>query len=565
MRQRKHFLLRCMLSLFCFVAIMLASCGTDNTKGGTQKASADKQVFASALEGIRDIATLDPALVSDIASINPIDMIFTGLVQLDDKLNVKGQLAQSWSQGSDGVTWTFHLKPNLKFSDGTALTAKDVAYSLDRALQPSVKSGVASSYLLIKDADKLSSGKIPTIIGDSIQTPDADTVIITASTKGVYFLNALTYPTSFVVEKSLIEKYKEKWTEHLNEGGGAGPFVVQNYTPGSQIVFVANHNYYGPQPQLQKVIMAFYTTVDTSYKAYQAGQIDSTDIPAASYAEAKTRTNEFHRVPILALRYYAMNYLVKPFDNIHIRQAFALALNKDLIVHTVLKDLDLATNHIVPEGMPGYNANLTGPDGIKKTSGAATQARMLLKQGMQEEGWTSISQIPQITFTSNASSQATEDEITAVMQMWQNVLGITVRLRIVALNTLGEEISQTRNNANGLQLWRYTWFTDYPDAQDWLTLQFAKDSSQNTVNYGQNHNRDAVQQLLKQADVNRDQHARLQQYYQAEEQVVNDVAWLPMYQLESVSLLKPYVQGVVSNALGLTPPDDWSRIYISNH
>jgi len=552
------------------VAGILAACGTGGAGDGMQKASADKQVFVSALEGIPDIQTFDPALASDLGSINPIDMVFTGLVQVDDKLNVKGQLAQSWSQGSDGFTWTFHLKPNLKFSDGTALTAKDVAYSIDRALQPSLKSPAASAYLLIKDADKLFSGKIQTIIGDSIQTPDEHTVIITASTKGVYFLSAMTYPTSYVVEKSLIEKYKEKWTEHLNEGGGAGPFVVQNYTHGRQIVFVPNHNYYGSQPQLQKVIMPFYTTADSGYKAYQAGQIDSTAIPPANYAEAKTHTSEFHQVALLALRYYAMNYLVKPFDNIHIRQAFALALNKDLIVHAVLKDLDLATNHIVPQGMPGYNANLTGPDAMKKTSGDAARAKQLLEQGMQEEGWSSISQIPPIKFTYNVGSMMTENEVVTVIQMWQSVLGINVRPDPIDVNKLGKEIIQTRDNANGLQLWRYTWFADYPDAQDWLTLQFDKDSSQNTVNYGQNHSRNAVQQvtnqqLMEQADVNGNQNARLQQYYQAEQQVVNDVAWLPMYQVGSVSLLKPYVHGTVSNALGLTPPDDWGRIYITEH
>ncbi len=550
--------------------MILAACGTGDAGSGTQKASADKQVFVSPLENIPDIETFDPARASDISSINAIDMVFTGLVQLDDALNVKGQLAQSWSQGSDGFTWTFHLKPNLKFSDGTALTAKDVAYSLDRALQPSVRSPVASAYLLIKDADKLSSGKIQTIIGDSIQTPDDQTVVITASTKGVYFLSALTYSTSYVVERSLIEKYKEQWTEHLTEGGGSGPFVVQNYTHSRQIVFVPNRNYYGPQPQLQKVIMPFYTTADTGYKAYQTGQIDSTAIPAANYAEAKTRTRELHREVLLALRYYAMNYLVKPFDNIHIRQAFALALNKDLIVHTVLNDLDLPTNHIVPQGMPGYNADLTGPDGMQKTSGDAARAKQLLEQGMQEEGWTSISQIPPIKFTYGVGTKTTENEVVAVTQMWQSVLGINVRLEPIDVNKLGEEIAGTRNSANGLQLWRYTWFADYPDAQDWLTLQFDKDSSQNTVNYGQNHSRNAVQQqanqqLMEQADVNRDQNVRLQQYYQAEQQVVNDVAWLPMYQVGSVYLLKPYVRGTASNALGLTPPDDWSRIYITVH
>ena len=154
--------------------------------------------------------------------------------------------------------------------------------------------------------------------------------------------------------------------------------------------------------------------------------------------------------------------------------------------------------------------------------------------------------------------------------MWQSVLGITVRLDPIDVNKLGEEIAGTRNSANGLQFWRYTWFADYPDAQDWLTLQFDRDSSQNTVNYGQNHSRNAVQQqanqqLMEQADVNRDQNARLQQYYQAEQQGVNDVAWLPMYQVGSVYLLKPYVRGTASNALGLTPPDDWSRIYITEH
>ncbi len=110
--------------------------------------------------------------------------------------------------GSDGLTWTFNLKPNLKFSDGTPLTSADVAYSINRALLPATKSVVGPVYLaLIKDSDKLNAGKIPTIIGDSLLTPDPNTLVIIANKKAAYFLDALAYSTSYVVEKSLIDKY----------------------------------------------------------------------------------------------------------------------------------------------------------------------------------------------------------------------------------------------------------------------------------------------------------------------------------------------------------------------
>src|SRR5205085_11453919 len=102
-------------------------------------------------------------LAGDQASTSAITMTYTGLVQLDDKLQVQPQLAQSWNVSSDGLTWTFHLRHNLRFSDGTPLTSADVAYSINRALQPATKSAVAPIYLsLLKDSDKLLAGFIPT-------------------------------------------------------------------------------------------------------------------------------------------------------------------------------------------------------------------------------------------------------------------------------------------------------------------------------------------------------------------------------------------------------------------
>ncbi|MBA2679815.1 MAG: peptide ABC transporter substrate-binding protein, partial [Ktedonobacteraceae bacterium] len=268
--------------LLCLATLLLAACASSGSTPGVsnnthQRAALERQVFVYPLAGVSDIATFDPGLSTDLPSITAINMVFTGLVQLNDKLEIQPQLAASWSESANSLTWTFHLKSNLKFSDGTPLTSADVAYSIDRALQPAVHSTTAPIYLsLIKDADKLVAGKIKTIIGDSVLTPDPGTVIIVASKKATYFLDALTYSCSYVVEKSLVEKYGPGFTDHLTEGGGNGPFKVQEWAHSKQIVLVPNPNYYGPKPQVQKVVFPFYKESDTTYRAYQVGQVDFT-------------------------------------------------------------------------------------------------------------------------------------------------------------------------------------------------------------------------------------------------------------------------------------------------
>jgi oligopeptide transport system substrate-binding protein len=554
-------------AIFCTLVMLLAACGGGST-GSTTKAPANQQIYVRALTGFSDVKTMDPPMETDLYSTQAIMCVFTGLVSLNDKSQVVNELASSYSMSSDGLTYTFTLKPNLHFSDGTPLTSADVVYSIDRALDPATKSPIATAYLgLIKDANARANGQVKTLIGDSLLDPSPNTVIIKLSQKAAYFLDALTMPSSFVVEKSLIEKYGANYTDHLTQGGGDGPFKVSRYIHGKEIDFVPNTYYFGPKPQLSKFVIAFYQSEDTAYKAYINNQLDRTSpVPTADLSAAKALSpTQYVTYPTLSTSYITMNYLTKPFDNIKIRQAFELAINKNEIAQVIWHGVNIPTNHIVPQGMPGYNPNLTGPDGVKSTSGDPTLAKQLFQQGLQEEGMT-LQTMPPITYTaSDAGSPDLRNMFALLQQEWKNVLGVTVNINDIDFNKLLDETQAAQNNPKGLQMWSIGWIADYPDPQDWLTLQFDKGQAQNQMNYGQNSTSDATQQqqnqvLMEQADANFGPN-RMQQYNQAEQQAVNDVAWAPLYQQAVTAVTKACVVGLAENNQDLTPPDDWGNIY----
>ncbi len=143
------------------------------------------------------------------------------------------------------------------------------------------------------------------------------------------------------------------------------------------------------------------------------------------------------------------------------------------------------------------------------------------------------------------------------------MLGVSVKVEDIDFNKLLTDIT-----SNNLQFWGIAWITDYPDPQDWLTLQFDKASGNNNQNYGQNHSSDAaaqqqVQKQLEAADIDQNQTSRFAAYNAAEQSLVNDVAWLPMEQVTVTYLLKPCVNGLVIDHQDLTPPNDWGKVYIT--
>jgi oligopeptide transport system substrate-binding protein len=561
--------------LLILLLLILAACDSNTAPpqqgpGAPSKATQDKQVLVQPYTDISDLSTLDPALVQDANANQAVTMLYNGLVQIGDQGTIINALAASYQVAPDGLTWTFTLRNRLMFSDGTPLTSTDVAYSLDRALRMGTKSPYASYALgLIKNADQLAAGKLKTLIGSSIQTPNAQTVVIVTSKKAAYFLAMLTYPAAYVVEKSMVVRYGNNFTDHLAEGGGSGPWIVSSYIHSQEIDFTPNPNYFGAKPQLRLIARPFYKIEETAYRAYTSDTLSYAPVPEDQIPQAKALSNnQYHQEPTLVTAYYTMNYLVKPFDNIKVRQAFALALNKDQIAANAYNGSVIATNHIVPQGIPAYNAKLAAPGGVTNTAGNPTLAKKLFDEGLQEDGLT-LSSLPTITLTvSTGGLPDAQQEVTLETQMWQSALGITVNVNDIDYTKLLSESQAATGNKKGLMFWGLGWIGYYPDPQDWLSVQFGQGVANNNMNYGQNHALDAsqqqaVQKQLNQADSNFNAKSRLQQYMLAEQQLVNDVAWLPIYQQMLTYVEKPCVVGMTDNAFTVMPPDDWSKVYIS--
>lgn len=572
MQSGKKFTAVMLPTFLCLVAMLLASCGSPGGQSSGQKAPDNQQIYRWAFR-LPDINTFDPGIATDITSINAINLVFTGLVQLDNNLEVQPQLAQNYDVSKDGMTYTFHLRPDLKFSDGTKLDANDVAYSIDRALSPEIndQSGVALTYLgLIKGAPDRVNGKTKSVIGTGIIVQDPNTLVIKVSKATGYFLEALAYPTSYVVERNVIDKWGQKWTDHLGDNGGQGgdgPFMVKVYDHNTGIKLIPNPNYYGPRPQLKELDYLPMKDAETSYNAYLADQVDYTDVPVGEYDNAKT-SQDFSQDNALTIFYIGMNYMVKPLDNIKIRQALALALDRETIIQAAFSGAYTPTCHIIPQGMYGYNSQLTCPDGTTP-KGDPNKAKELFAQGLQESGLTPET-FPTITLTYPTKNTGDANEVTTVVQMWKQTLGINVATTAISQNTMYTLETQTTGHNGPMQMWIGGWGADYPDPQDWISLQFGTGQPYNEFNYGNNPGATAaqqrdLQQQMNAADVEMDRAKRAQMYNKIEQQLVDDVAWLSIYQRPNIRLVKPYVVGLKFNAFSQYPPNTWANVYITQH
>ena len=552
------------------IALLVSACGGGgSTSSGGSAAPDSQQVLHDVLTpGSNDIATLDPGLVQDAYSIVPINLVFPPLVTLDAKLDVVPWAASAAPTiSSDGMTYTFSIRSGLKFSDGEPIDANAFAYSMNRALDPCTASPVAYYLSSIKDAATFNgesckngtvSGSIPTLVGDSIVVKDPQTLVITLQQPAAYFLEAMTYPTSYAVPQNMIKQYGAKWIDHLADGSGFGGnlYKVTKWDHNGSLVLDRNTTFWGTQPKLREIQYTIYKSVETQYNAYLAGQNDRGVPPSTQYPAAKAKP-DFHETGILQIDYYAMNFKDAPFDDLRMRQAFDLAIDRKALATSVLHGTVIPSYHIVPQGMPGYNSSLTMPDNSQSLTGNPTMATQLEQQYVQQKCGGNAASCPPVTLTITTGSQDIQNEAEAALAMWQKAFpGYPIKIATTDFNTLLGDLA-----ARKVQFWAIAWIADYPDPQDWLSLQFLPTAQYNDGNV----NVPDASTLMTKADGEQDQTQRMKDYNAAEQLLVTNVAWMSTDQAKAFYEVRSYVNGYTFDAQGDVPLPQWQTLYIASH
>jgi oligopeptide transport system substrate-binding protein len=481
--------------------------------------------------------TLDPAISADMSSHTYVMQIFSGLVRLDHELDIVPDIAESWEKSPDGKVYTFYLHQGVKFHNGREVKAADFKYSWERACNPDTGSGTAATYLgdmvgakdmLVGEAGEISGVEV---VGDY-------TLRVTIDAPKAYFLDKLAYPTAFVVDRANVESGTNWW----REPDGTGPFGLREWTPGQRLILERSQVYYGEPARLQRVIFSLVAVEPMAL--YETGQIDVVPVYLAYIDQVRDETNAVHQelavTPELSLYYIGFNTVKPPFDDTSIRRAFCQAVNKERIAEVILRDMLNNASGILPPGMPGYHEALEGLDyDVEK-------AKELIAASKYED----VSNLPPITLTVEGYGNSIPAYLGAIIQEWQENLGVEVSVRQLETENFLYNLKQEKD-----EIFTMGWIADYPDPHNFLDILFYTGSE---VNIGEYSN-PTLDTLLDQAAIEQDETLRLTMYQQAEQLVVDDAPCLPLWHGTNYILVKPYVKGYELSAQGIP---DLSKVYL---
>ena len=473
-----------------------------------------------------DPPTLDPHLVTDTTSAGIVVEIFSGLVSLNEDLDIVPELAESWSISGGGTVYEFKLRPDLKFSNGEPVTAEDVKWSIERAAHPDTESPVAEIYLGdIVGVIEIIEGRGDVVSAPGVTLIDDRTIRIEIDAPKAYFLAKLTYPTAYILNRDNVEAGGDSWTDNA---AGTGPFFLEEYRIGQRMVLARNENYWGKHAYLDNVVLNLAGGV--SMAMYENDEIDITGVGLADLTRVQDPTEELNKdlvrvPPHFSISYVGFNTTEPPFDDPKFRQALNYAVDKQLIAEQVYSDLVMPAYGILPPGFPGYSDEV---DGIGYDPEKA-------KQLLAESKYADPETRPRITVTIPGTGGSAPLDVQVIGSMWEDVLGVKIDVQQVEWATYLQDLNRSR-----LQAWGgIGWEADYPDPQDFIDILFYSESS---GNHGKYSNRE-VDRRVEQARTEQDIIRRVELYNEAEEIILQDAAWLPLwFDMEGLALIKPWVK-----------------------
>ncbi len=457
------------------------------------------------------------------------NLVFSGLVTYNTRMELIPDLANKWEVSTDRTIYTFHLNPNATFHNGRPVTAQDVIFSWERAADPVTESDTVLTYLGdIVGVREMRAGTADRISG--LKALDDHTLQVSIDQPKPYFLQKLTYPTAFIVDNENVA-LGEEWYRTPN---GTGPYRLTRWESMTQKVYERFEGFYGDKPRIKAIIINLYTGDST--RLYEAGAIDMTRLGAFEI-DRFTDPNEpmhteLYNTPDLCTSYVTLDVTKPPFDNIKVRQAFAMAIDKDLYIQLVYNNAALPASGLYPPALPGHDITLKGwgydPEKARE---------YLIQSGITPEA------MPEIIFSSAGYGSSVSSSDSALIQMWEQNLGVKINVQNIEPEYFLDNVLKD----NSGQIYHDGWCADYPDPENFADVLFHTGAEMNTSQYSN----PKVDSILEQARTEENITSRIVLYQEAERMIVEDVPAIFLSHSITYTLVKPYVQGYVEAPMAI--------------
>ena len=551
----------------CMAASLAACGGSASTAASTETSTAASTEVATGEESTGTASgftvqygpnpeTLDPALNSSIDGANTLITVFEPLLLIDENNEVIPGQAESYTVSDDGLVWTFTMRDGLKWSDGSDLTAKDFEYSFKRLAAPDTAAPYAETVVGMIDGYEDAVGN-PDADGNMTTEPDFDALNVVASEDGKTLTVTLSYPCAYFdklaafaamspVQQATVEANGDAWCTEADTYVCNGPYYISDWIPSERIVLTKNPNYVGGWDS-SKIVSDTITLLlledsSAAYAAYNSGEaqlikdVPTDEIPSLTKAEDG---GDFYVDTILGTYYLSLNDQKEPFNDVNVRKALSLAIDRDYVANTIMQGTytpayNLVGPGIVDEsGMFYDNAN-GGKTYISEDYEANLEAA---KQALADAGYPNGEGFPTIEYSTNDAGYHTP--VAEYLQQAWGELGITVNINKV------EWASFTPlRRAGDYDASRNGWVMDYNDPSNMLEL-FTTGNGNNDGKYS-NAEFDAAIEASKVADKS----VHFQKLHEAEDILMNDYACIPVAYYNDFWLQSPSLKGTWHSPYG---------------
>ncbi|MDY3766225.1 MAG: peptide ABC transporter substrate-binding protein [Lachnospiraceae bacterium] len=484
--------------------------------------------------------TLDPGLNNYMASSSVIQNLFMGLYQVGPDGSLINGCADSYTLSEDGLTYTFTLKEDLKWSDGSALTAGDFEYAWKRALAPETASPGAWYLFYVKNGEAYNSGEAEADeVG--VKALDDKTLEVTLENPTAYFLDLTAVTVFFPVKKDIVEA-ETPWTKSGDTYVCNGAFKIQEINPQESYILAKNENYeYVDDVHLDEVDLILIESAEAALSAFNAGEIDMTDNVSTQAATQYAGAEELQTFDLIGTAYYDFNCSKEALSDPRVRKALSISLDRETLLNAVDPSKPKAAYAFVPYGIPYGDTNEQYRDVV---GDLITEDVEEAKALLAEAGYPNGEGFPTLTFITQ-NNQLRKDIAQVMQAMWKQNLGINVEIV-----TYESKVYWDEQTAGNFDICYDGWTGDYPDPSTNLECFIA------ARNYDQcrwsGELADQYNDLMMENRSLKDNAQRAENFATGEKILMDEMPIIPLSYRNSQLLVSTKVTGVIKSYIGHT-------------